>query len=431
LLIAASHQGALLFLDLDGFKSINDTFGHQSGDLLLKKVAERLTDLLDAMPPRRMPPLLARLGGDEFAAIIPGVGSADQAIEIAREFIDTLRSPFVLGNDYASIGVSIGITMYPADGTSYEDLLVNADLAMYSAKSSGRNTFALYATELAETVLARHALENDLTLAVREGTLSVQYQPKIGCQNGRIEGAEALVRWKHPTLGYVPPSQFVPIAEEIGLISDIDRFVLRRSLAEMGELIRGGSDVVLSVNVTATEIEDSQFIGDIVNAVREASFPPSRLEIEITESIAMRNPDLVCERITLLRQLGIRFAIDDFGAGYSNLATMARLPFDTVKLDRSLVAGVAGDAEKQTILRLAIRLAEELGFETVAEGVETTEDLNFVAEAGATMAQGYVFSRPVPLREFAALAQPSRLKMGAEQIHELDEAPLPLRARAS
>lgn len=431
LLIAASRQGALLFLDLDGFKSINDTFGHQSGDLLLKKVAERLTLLLDAVPRHNMQPLLARLGGDEFAAIVPGVESADQAMEIARQFIDTLRSPFVLGNDYASIGVSIGITMYPTDGTSYEDLLVNADLAMYSAKSSGRNTFALYATELAETVLARHALENDLTLAVQEGTLSVQYQPKIWCRNGRIQGAEALVRWKHPTLGNVPPSQFIPIAEEIGLISDIDRFVLRRSLAEIGDLIRSGSDVVLSVNVTATEIEDSQFIGDIVNAVREASFPPSRLEIEITESIAMRNPDLVCERITLLRQLGIRFAIDDFGAGYSNLATMARLPFDTVKLDRSLVAGVADDAEKQTILRLAIRLAEELGFETVAEGVETTEDLHFVAEAGATMAQGFVFSRPVPLREFAALAQPSRLKVSAEQVHELDDAPLPLRARAS
>jgi diguanylate cyclase (GGDEF)-like protein len=435
LLIAASGHGMLLFLDLDGFKSINDTFGHQAGDMLLRKVAERLTALLETMPRGKVEPLLARVGGDEFAAILPGVESIDQATDIARDFIEKLRAPFVLGNDYASVGASIGITLYPTDGTTYEELLVNADLAMYAAKSSGRNTFALYAAELAEIALARHALENDLKLAVREGSLSVQYQPKISCRNGRIQGAEALVRWHHPTLGNVPPSQFIPIAEEIGLISEIDRFVLRRSLEDIGELIRSGSDVVLSVNVTATEIEDPLFINGIVAAVREVGFPPSRLEIEITESIAMRNPDLVCERITLLRQLGIRFAIDDFGAGYSNLATMARLPFDTVKLDRSLVAGVANDPEKQTILRLAIRLAEELGFETVAEGVETQEDLHFVAEAGATMAQGFVFSPPVPLREFSALVQPSRLQSSARNDRQVAPTPAVLapvrRAKAS
>ncbi|MFI4996484.1 MAG: putative bifunctional diguanylate cyclase/phosphodiesterase, partial [Hyphomicrobiales bacterium] len=302
--------------------------------------------------------------------------------------------------------------MYPADGTTYEELLVNADLAMYAAKSSGRNTYAPYAVELAEIALARHALENDLTLAVHAKELSVQYQPKISCKNGRIQGAEALVRWVHPTLGNVPPSHFVQIAEEIGLIGEIDRFVLERSLREIGDLIASGSDIVLAVNVTATEIEDPLFINDIVAAVREAQFPPSRLEIEITESIAMRNPDLVCERINLLRQLGIRFAIDDFGAGYSNLATMARLPFDTVKLDRSLVSGVAQDPEKQAIVRIAIRLAEELGFETVAEGIETMEDLHFVAESGATLAQGFVFSPPVSLLEFSALVQPNRLKSG-------------------
>ena len=235
------------------------------------------------------------------------------------------------------------------------------------------------------------------------------------------------MRWVHPAHGNIPPTQFVDIAEEIGLIAEIDRFVLKRSLMEIGELIRSGSDIVLAVNVTATEIEDKLFISDIVAAVREADFPPSRLELEITESIAMRNPNLVCERITLLRQLGIRFAIDDFGAGYSNLATMARLPFDTVKLDRSLVAGVAEDPEKQVILRIAIRLAEELGFETVAEGVESTQDLNFVADAGATMVQGFVFSPPVALREFSALVQPGRMKIDQAAEEFVPEA----RQRAS
>ncbi len=421
-LIAESRHGMLLFLDLDGFKSINDTFGHRAGDTLLRKVAERLTGLLKGMRKGGVEPLLARVGGDEFAAILPGVETIEAATEIARGFIEQLRAPFNLGNDYASVGASIGITMYPADGTTYEELLVNADLAMYSAKSSGRNTYAPYAAELAEVALARHALENDLTLAVHAKELSVQYQPKISCKNGRIQGAEALVRWVHPSLGNVPPSHFVQIAEEIGLIAEIDRFVLERSLREIGDLIASGSDIVLAVNVTATEIEDPLFINDIIAAVREAQFPPSRLEIEITESIAMRNPDLVCERINLLRQLGIRFAIDDFGAGYSNLATMARLPFDTVKLDRSLVSGVAQDPEKQAIVRIAIRLAEELGFETVAEGIETMEDLHFVAESGATLAQGFVFSPPVSLLEFSALVQPNRLKSGERADADQDMA---------
>ena len=213
------------------------------------------------------------------------------------------------------------------------------------------------------------------------------------------------------------------IAEEIGLIAQIDRFVLQRALEEVGELIRRHSDIVLAVNVTAAEIEDPLFIKDIVHAVREAQFPPSRLELEITESVAMRNPDLVCERIGVLRQLGIRFAIDDFGAGYSNLATLARLPFDTVKLDRSLVAGVAKDPEKQSIVRIAIRLAKELGFETVAEGIECLEDLHFVADNGATMAQGFALSPALTLEQLSALLQPERMVAGDPFL--VEEAPLP------
>jgi EAL domain-containing protein (putative c-di-GMP-specific phosphodiesterase class I) len=240
--------------------------------------------------------------------------------------------------------------------------------------------------------------------------------------DGRIRGVEALARWHHPKEGDIPPQRFIKIAEEIGLIMEIDRFVLRRALAEIGGLIRAGSNLVLAVNVAATEIEDPLFIRDIITSVREADFPPPNLEIEITESVAMRNPDVVRERISLLRQLGIRFAMDDFGAGYSNLSTMARLPFDTVKLDRTLVAGVAEDREKQTILRLALGLADELGFETVVEGVETAEDLQFAAENGATMAQGYLFSPPLPLDEFAVLLQPRRLASAVEVVPRRDGA---------
>jgi diguanylate cyclase (GGDEF)-like protein len=423
-LIASTKRGALMFLDLDGFKSINDTFGHKAGDALLRKVAERLDGLLKEAACPTAKALLGRLGGDEFAAILPGIESVGAIGEVARAMIECLRAPFTFEGDSANVGVSIGVAVYPDHGTTYEDLLVNADLAMYAAKSSGRNTYSLFVPELADSARKRHALENDLMLAVHNEELAVHYQPKVSCADGRIRGVEALARWSHPTLGVVPPARFIVIAEEIGLIAQIDRFVLQRALEEVGELIRRHSDIVLAVNVTAAEIEDPLFIKDIVQAVREAQFPPSRLELEITESVAMRNPDLVCERIGVLRQLGIRFAIDDFGAGYSNLATLARLPFDTVKLDRSLVAGVAKDPEKQSIVRIAIRLAKELGFETVAEGIECLEDLHFVADNGATMAQGFALSPALTLEQLSALLQPERMVAGMDPFL-VEEAPLP------
>jgi EAL domain-containing protein (putative c-di-GMP-specific phosphodiesterase class I) len=285
---------------------------------------------------------------------------------------------------------------------------------MYVAKNAGRNTHAFFTSDLIEDARARHALEADLALAIRNEELSVRYQPEVSCLDGRIVGVEALARWQHPTQGEIPPHRFIKIAEEIGLIMEIDRFVLKRALVEVGDLIRAGSKIVLAVNVAATDIEDPQFIKSIVTVLRETDFPAEYLEFEVTESIAMRNAEVVRERISLLRKLGIRFAMDDFGAGYSNLSTMASLPFDTVKLDRTLAAGVSADREKQTILRLALRLADELGFETVVEGVETAEDIWFVAENGATMVQGYIFSPPVSLDEFAALLQPKLLPLALQ-----------------
>lgn len=420
-LIGAEEGGALFFLDLDGFKSINDTFGHKAGDELLRMVAERLSNLLTSKGPVGKC-LLARVGGDEFVAIIAGVKTIEAASLRASEMIETLQVPFKLQSNHATIGVSIGIAICPTHGTTYDDLLIRADLAMYVAKGSGRNTYAFFTPNLAESARDRHALETDLALAIRNEELVVRYQPKVSCVDGRILGVEALARWHHPKEGDIAPQRFIKIAEEIGLIMEIDRFVLRRALAEIGDLIRAGSNLVLAVNVAATEIEDPLFVKDIITAVREADFPPPHLEIEVTESVAMRNPDVVRERVSLLRQLGIRFAMDDFGAGYSNLSTMARLPFDAVKLDRTLVAGVAEDREKQTILRLALGLADELGFETVVEGVETAEDLRFAAENGATMAQGYIFSPPLSLEEFAVLLQPSLLASAVEAVPRRDRA---------
>jgi EAL domain-containing protein (putative c-di-GMP-specific phosphodiesterase class I) len=323
--------------------------------------------------------------------------------------IDILRFPFEVGGLRMSIGASVGVTRFPADGTTYEELLINADLAMYSAKKKGRNTFAFFDRQIADNAKARLSLENDLREAVRTQQLAVEYQPKVSCLDGQVCGVEALVRWMHPTTGNVPAQEFINIAEETGLIAEIDRFVLERSLKEIGQLITSGSDVLLSVNVSAADIEDPLFAIETIKLLKKTGFPPARLEFEITESVAMRDHRIVSPHIASLRQLGIRFVIDDFGTGYSNLATLARLPFDGVKLDRSLISNVANDKEKQSIVRIALSLANEFGFETVAEGVETAEDFKFIAEAGTTMAQGFLFSRSLPFEHVAAVLQPRRL----------------------
>jgi diguanylate cyclase (GGDEF)-like protein len=409
--IKAAKCGAFLFLDLDGFKSINDTFGHKAGDVLLKKVAERLTEFFaeDVIGEGKAKVTIARVGGDEFAAIVPTVESEIAAKKIARHLIDILRFPFEVGGLRMSIGASVGVTRFPADGTTYEELLINADLAMYSAKKKGRNTFAFFDRQIAENAKARLSLENDLREAVRTQQLAVEYQPKVSCLNGQVCGVEALVRWMHPVTGNVPAQEFINIAEETGLIADIDRYVLERSLKEIGQLIASGSDVLLAVNVSAADIEDPLFAIETIKLLKKTGFPPARLEFEITESVAMRDHRIVCPHIASLRQLGIRFVIDDFGTGYSNLATLARLPFDGVKLDRSLISNVANDKEKQSIVRIALSLANEFGFETVAEGVETAEDFKFIAQAGTTMAQGFLFSQSLPFEHVAAILQPRRL----------------------
>lgn len=419
-LIDQSGTGALFFLDLDGFKAINDTFGHRAGDALLKQVAQRLTAHLSAAREQyqldNIP--LARVGGDEFVALVPGLDAVKNAGAIANGIIRILRQPFDVGGTRVAIGTSIGITIFPEDGNSYDELLVNADLAMYAAKERGRNSFAFFSQDLSDKAKTRLSLENDLKSAIQNELLSVAYQPKIGCGDGRIRGVEALVRWKHPQLGNIPPEQFLGIAEEAGLIGEVDRFVFSRSVAEIGTLIRAGADLALAVNVTASEISDPQFMKEILRIVREHEFPASRLELEITEKTAVQNPEVVLRRVAVLRQLGVRLAVDDFGAGYSNLATLARLPFDSLKLDRSLISGAKRDPEKQSIARIAFALARELGLDSVAEGVETADDYKFVVKEGATMAQGYFFSPPVGLAELSTLVASNYLAPRAGRVSE-------------
>jgi diguanylate cyclase (GGDEF)-like protein len=409
-IIAEAKVGAFFFLDLDGFKPINDTFGHKTGDALLAKVASRLSAFVashDRVLTEVFP--LARVGGDEFAAIFPGVSSQEKAAALAEEIIALVHQPFEVGGAHMTVGASIGITLFPDDGRSYEDLLINADLAMYAAKSKGRNTYAFFTREIAEVAKERLAIESELKKAVQDEALEVYYQPQVSCHDGRIRGVEALVRWNHPRLGWLAPAKFIGVAEETGLIAEIGRFVLRTALRDIGSLIATGTELVVSVNSSALEIEDALFANSVRDIVKASAFPATCLQLEITESMAMHDPEIVSERIESLRELGVRFAIDDFGTGYSNLATLARLPFDTVKLDRSLISGIATNFEKQSIVRITLDLAKELGFDTVVEGVEMQYELRFVADAGATMAQGFLFSPAVPISDLAALVQPASL----------------------
>jgi diguanylate cyclase (GGDEF)-like protein len=410
-LIEKSKCGALCFLDLDGFKSINDTFGHAAGDLLLRKVSERLTKFFSVIADAKDEDgvTLARVGGDEFVIIIAGEHDHRFLEKMATDLLERFRNPFEINGPHVNIGASIGITIFPEDGANYEELLINADLAMYAAKAKGRNRVAFFTSEISENAKLKLALEQDLKTAIREKQLSVHYQPTISCSDGSVRGVEALARWQHPTLGNIPPERFIAIAEEVGLVQEIDRFVLQRAIEDIGDLIEAREEFILATNVSAASIEDRFFGRDVATLIESANFNPSQLELEITETIAMRDPESVCESIIVLRQLGIRFAIDDFGAGYSNLATLARLQFDTVKLDRSLTAGLASDSEKQTIVRSGLNLASELGFETVVEGIERREDFEFIVNAGATYAQGFLFSAPVAFDELAVWLRPARL----------------------
>ncbi|WP_236728713.1 MULTISPECIES: putative bifunctional diguanylate cyclase/phosphodiesterase [unclassified Methylobacterium] len=402
---------AFLFLDLDRFKSVNDTFGHRAGDALLSQLARRLVAFLEER--RRAGAwesvLLGRIGGDEFLIVVSGALTRDGLRACGEALVAVVSESYEVGSAHMVVGASIGIAL--AEGEAgYDELLVRADIAMYEAKRQGRGTCTFFTAEAAQRVQERLGIESELRRALKTREFSVHYQPKVSLADGRVVGAEALMRWHHPERGAIPPGKFIPIAEEAGLIPDLGVFVLERALAEIGELLARGHDVTVAVNVSVLQLEDPTFAQTVEDRLARAGLPPSCLELEITETVAMRDSDTIQGHVTRLRGLGVRVSIDDFGTGYSNLATLARAPIDALKLDRSLVDGVAGNPEQQTIVRTILSLAGSLGFETVVEGVETDADLRFLVEGGATTAQGYLFSPPVPIETFRALLEPGRLQ---------------------
>jgi len=386
---------AILYLDLDHFKDVNDTLGHAVGDLLLKSVAERLEGCA------RESDTVARLGGDEFAVIANNVAGADGIAVLAKRIIDALGEPYLLEGQDVHTATSIGITMYPADSDDPDRLLKNADLALYRAKDAGRGRYQFYDPEMDAEVQDRKALEHDLRRALQHDELELYYQPQVDLRRGRVRAAEALLRWHHPKRGMVPPARFVPLAETTGLIVPISEWVLRTACRQAKLWQQEGLPPIrVAVNVSAVQFKKPEFVATVEQILKETGLSPELLELEITESMMMREIDKVADLLSQIDALGIRLSIDDFGTGFSSLSHLRRLPVGGLKIDQSFVRNIVADADDATIARTIIKLGQSLNMWVIAEGVETVEQLSYLQHIECHGAQGYYFSRPVPAADF-------------------------------
>ncbi|MFJ4372654.1 phosphodiesterase DibA [Pseudomonas japonica] len=391
----ANKRGcALLLLDLDHFQSINDSLGHNIGDELLKAVADRLKLVIDPGV------TLARLGGDEFAILSENCSQVGQAADLAQLIVNVLKEPYELENHRLFSSVSIGISLFPSDAQSAEQLLRNADAALFKAKSNGRAGYALYTEELTAHAQQRVETASELRRALEQGELRVYFQPVHDLFSGRMIGAEALVRWLHPQRGLVPPGEFIPIAERTGLIADIDMWVMRQSCQQMVRWLGEGKVLdFVAVNVSSRLFAHREMYKQVAQVLDDTGLEPSRLEVEVTESAVMDDPEVALEQLHRLRDLGLRLAIDDFGTGYSSLLRLKRLPVQKLKIDQGFVAGLPNDDDDVAIVRVIIALARSMGMAIHAEGIEQSEQARFLLEHQCDMGQGYWYGRPVPAQE--------------------------------
>lgn len=409
----SGRQLALLFLDIDRFKTINDTLGHGPGDQLLLLVAQRLTGVL------RECDTVSRLGGDEFTIILPDTDTATGVALVAQNILETLSLPFTLEAQEIFISVSIGISLFPSNGQETGTLLKNADIAMYHAKESGRNTYRFYSQEIDRMTAEQLGLENDLRRALERGELRIHYQPQIEIATGLVCGMEALVRWQHPTRGLVSPGEFIPLAEEAGLIEAIDLWVLRTACRQSVEWRRDGlPPLCLAVNISPRYFLRSDLVAKVSEVLRETGIDPTLLELEITEGTLIQGVEQTAQTLMVLKGLGVKVAVDDFGTGYSSLSYLNRLPIDKLKIDQSFLRGPAKD--NAAIISAVIAMAHSLGFQVLAEGVENQEALDFLLKKECDMFQGYFFSRPLAHDDFSAL-----VRRAATSKEEFGEAVIP------
>ncbi|WP_018259741.1 bifunctional diguanylate cyclase/phosphodiesterase [Methylobacterium sp. WSM2598] len=396
---------ALLILDLDRFKAVNDTLGHGMGDDLLRRVAQRLLRVVGAAD------VVARLGGDEFAILLAGAGDAAGAGDLAaiqaaaERAIEILSRPFVIDGHILDIGASIGIALAPQDGDTPEQLLRSADLALYGAKEEGRGRFRMFEGTMNARMQARRSLELDLRRALARQEFELYFQPQVDARTGRFDGAEALIRWHHPERGLVSPGEFIPLAEETGLIGPLGEWVLRTACAEAR---RWATPLPVAVNLSPVQFRDPRLAATVRGILAETGLPGSRLEIEITEGTLMQDEHRTLAVLTELRCLGIRISMDDFGTGYSSLSYLRRFPFDKIKIDQSFVRQTPQDRDSVAIVRAIAMLGRSLGIKTTAEGVETDQQSVFIAGEGCDQLQGYLYSRPVPAESIAELFRAPR-----------------------
>lgn len=394
--------GALLFLDLDKFKRINDSLGHSVGDELLKELARRLRATL------REEDTVARLGGDEFVVLLEGLGQRqDRAVEKASEIADKIRSVFNdeyrLNGHELFVTASIGIVTFPQDGATVDTLLRHADTAMYHAKGAGRDAARVFENAMDEAATSRLRLENELRTGLREQQFELYLQPILAIRDGRVIGAEALVRWNHPHEGVVSPADFIPYIENSSLMLKLDDWVLREACRLLGTIDadpRLQTPEALAVNISHQQFLQVDFVDQVTDALAETGADPHRLQFDITETLLIKDTHDSVERINALKQLGIRFAIDDFGTGYSSLADLRQLPIDTIKIDRTFVRDIACDPNDAAIVKAILSMAQHLGVEVIAEGVETREQLHFLREAECNYYQGYLGRPPLSAQTF-------------------------------
>jgi diguanylate cyclase (GGDEF)-like protein/PAS domain S-box-containing protein len=381
---------AVLFIDLDNFKTVNDTLGHDWGDLLLRSIPARLAQCL------RGEDVVCRLGGDEFTVIMEGFQSGEEVSGACKRLVSALAKPFAIKGRDISTNACIGVSIYPDHGTDVATLLKNADLAMYKAKAVSKGSFQFYAPELSERIAQFVSLEESLRGAMDLKQFFLVFQPKIELKRGQISGFEALLRWRHPERGLVPPVEFIPVAEATGLIVPLGEFVLRQACEQIACWQKAGlGDVPVAINVSAHQLRGTELVGMVARALSDFDLRPNLLELELTESAIMEDPEAVCRTLADLKDIGVSISIDDFGTGYSCLASLKRFQVDCLKVDRSFIRDVPGDEDATAILRAIVTMAESLRIGVVAEGVETETQLEFLRELRCAQAQGYYFSRPV------------------------------------
>ena len=378
---------AVLLIDLDRFKPVNDTLGHPIGDALLAKVADRLRSTV------RPTDTVARIGGDEFIILQTGIREAADTQALARRLVDLIGRTYMVEGHLLTIGASVGVALAPADGTSADKLLKNADLALYRAKLDGRGTYRFFEPEMDARMQARRRLELDMRQALARREFQLHYQPQMQLESDKLIGCEALIRWKHPERGMISPLDFIPLAEEIGLIVPIGEWVLRQACRDA---MTWPTAMSVAVNVSPAQFKSDRLVETIISALASSGLSAKRLEVEITEGVLLQESEKTLQTLHRLRELGVRVSMDDFGTGYSSLSYLRSFPFDKIKIDRSFVKDLSSKPDGDAIIRAIAGLGKSLGMTTVAEGVETPEQMQRIRDEGCTDVQGYLISRPIP-----------------------------------